>query len=448
MKHYTSYDYMKFIIPSLIGVFLFMVPIPYKDDMTIPVAILAKLVESYLVDYLPLIVTIVIGITLLGTLLSKLLKPAWIVKSDFLTRLFEVGYVWVFFRLLGFVFVLLTLMKKGPDWIWSEVTGGLLLTGLIPLLFTIFIFAGLFLPLLLNFGLLELFSTLLTKVMRPLFKLPGRSSIDALASWVGDGTVGVILTNKQYEDGYYTQREAAVIGTTFSVVSITFSIVVLTEIGLSHLFLPYYLTIVLTGFILAIVMPRIPPLSRKPDTYYKEVEGREETDLSTSASKGLVQRGMIRAVEKAKLSNLSEFVKSGIQNAIDMVFGVLPIVMAIGTISLIIAEYTDFFRWLGVPFVPLLAFMQVPEAAEAAQTMLVGFADMFLPAILGSGIDSEITRFIIACLSVTQLIYMSEVGGLMLGSKLPIRFSDLVAIFLLRTIIALPIIVLIAHVIL
>jgi nucleoside recognition membrane protein YjiH len=445
MKQNSSLDFLKFIIPSMIGVFLFIVPIPYQDEMTIPVAILAKMLEGFLTDYIPAIVTIVIGITLLGSLISKIFKPDWIRKSNYLTKLFEVGYVWLFFRAAGFIFVLMTLMQWGPEWIWSDVTGGLLLTGLIPLLFTIFIFAGLFLPLLLSFGLLELFSALLTKVMRPLFKLPGRSSIDALASWVGDGTVGVILTNKQYEDGYYSQREAAVIGTTFSVVSLTFSIVVLAEIGLSHLFLPYYMTIVFTGLILAIVMPRIPPLSRKPDTYYKEVEGRDETDLPESTS--LFQWGLSKAVNKAKLTSTKEFVKGGVQNAIDMVFGVLPIVMAIGTISLIIAEYTSFFRWLGLPFVPILTFMQVPEAAEAAQTMLVGFADMFLPAILGSGIESEMTRFIIACLSVVQLIYMSEVGGIILGSKLPVRFRDLAAIFLLRTIIALPIIVLIAHMI-
>ena len=71
---------------------------------------------------------------------------------------------------------------------------------------------------------------------------------------------------------------------------------------------------------------------------------------------------------------------------------------------------------------------------------------MFLPAILASGIESEMTRFIIASVSVTQLIYMSEVGGLLLGSKIPVNFKDLVIIFLLRTLISLPIIVLIAHI--
>src|SRR5699024_4173843 len=82
--------------------------------------------------------------------------------------------------------------------------------GLLYSLVSLFLFAGLFLPLLMNFGLMELFGTFTTLIMRPLFKLPGRSSIDSLASWIGDGTIGVLLTSKQYEDGFYTKREAAV----------------------------------------------------------------------------------------------------------------------------------------------------------------------------------------------------------------------------------------------
>src|SRR5699024_12020142 len=106
--------------------------------------------------------------------------------------------------------------------------GGVLLSEdcFVTFLFTVFLVAGLLLPLLLHFGLLEFFGTMMVKVMRPLFKLPGRSSIDALTSWIGDGTIGVLLTSKQYEDGYYTKKEAAIIGTTFSVVSITFAIVI------------------------------------------------------------------------------------------------------------------------------------------------------------------------------------------------------------------------------
>lgn len=95
---------------------------------------------------------------------------------------------------------------------------------------------------------------------------------------------------------------------------------------------------------------------------------------------------------------------------------------------------------------PLLELLQVPEAAEASKTMIVGFTDMLTPAIIASeGIASEMTRFIVATVSVTQLIYLSEVGGLILGSKLPVNIVELFVIFLERTIISLVIICPVAH---
>jgi nucleoside recognition membrane protein YjiH len=442
----TRMDYARFIIPSMIGIFLFMIPISYNGEITIPVALLAKSVQNLMGHILPELMTIIITIAAIGSISAKTLKPSFILKNPFLNALFNIQPIWLTARILGMIFSIMTLFEVGPEWIWSENTGGLLLYELIPVLFSVFLFAGLFLPLLLDFGLLELCGALFSKIMRPVFTLPGRSSIDCLASWLGDGTIGVLLTNKQYEDGFYTKREAAVIGTTFSVVSITFTIIVLSYMKLEHLFLPYYFTIVLAGFVAAVICPRIPPLSRKPDTYYEKAANEVDETIPNGYSPW--QWGILKATERAnENSRFASVFKGGVQNILDMWIGVVPIVMALGTTALMIAEYTPIFKILGAPFVPILTLLQVPEAAEAAQTMVVGFADMFLPAVIGSGIESDLTRFVIACVSVTQLIYMSEVGGLLLGSKLPVSFLDLIIIFLQRTIITLPIIVLVAHII-
>jgi nucleoside recognition membrane protein YjiH len=77
--------------------------------------------------------------------------------------------------------------------------------------------------------------------------------------------------------------------------------------------------------------------------------------------------------------------------------------------------------------------------------MIVGFADMFLPVVVGRGGESESTRFVIAVLSLAQLIYMSEIGILLLKSKIPISFVELFIIFLQRAIITLPVAALMAH---
>jgi nucleoside recognition membrane protein YjiH len=130
-----------------------------------------------------------------------------------------------------------------------------------------------------------------------------------------------------------------------------------------------------------------------------------------------------------------------------MVLGVLPVIMAIGTMALVIAENTPIFDWLGQPFIPFLELLQIPQAEEASRTIVVGFADMFIPSILAASIESDMTRFVIAAMSVTQLIYMSEVGALLLGSKIPVNLFELFIIFILRTIITLPVIALMAHLI-
>lgn len=447
VKKFSAATWMLFLIPSLLGILLFIVPVKFDGEWIVSIALLANLMADAIAPVAPWIMLAILLIAAIGSVLAILRKVNEKHDAPFFDKLFNVNLFWTIVRIIGAIFAIMVLFQVGPEAVWSENTGGLLLssTGLLSFLFTIFLFAGLFLPLLMNFGLLEFFGTMMVKIMRPLFRLPGRSSIDALASWVGDGTIGVLLTNTQYVQNKYTQREAAIIGTTFSVVSITFAIVVIQEVGLGQYFLPYYATVVLAGVILALIMPRIYPLAQKPTTF---MNGDPQDSQSEKVPEGysVASHGIENALTKASENkSISNFFKDGFKNVLDMWVGVAPVVMAFGTVALILAEYTPIFSILGAPFVPYLNLLGIPEAAEAGQLMVVGFADMFLPAILGAGLESELTRFVVATMSVTQLIYMSEVGGLLLGSKIPVNILDLIVIFLLRTIIALPIVAGIGH---
>ncbi len=436
-----------FLIPSLIGLFLFMAPISYQGDLTIPVAILAKSIQAVFGESLVAIITAIVAFMSVASILSTIFKPAFITSNSFLNGLFNPSPLWLLVRLIGGAAAFMAFFQVGPEFIWEENTGGLVLEGLLPTLFSVFIFAGLLLPLLLNFGLLELFGTLLSKVMRPIFNLPGRSAIDCMASWLGDGSVGILLTSKQYEKKFYTQREAAVVGTTFSAVSITFSLVVIAQVELEHLFLPFYAAICLAGIVAAVIIPRLPPLSMKKDTFIDGSKPEKDAD-AIPAGHSTFSWGLELAVNKAsQVKSVKSVFGEGVRNAVDMVFGVLPVVMGLGTMALVIAEYTSVFSFLGQPFIPFLELLGVPEAVAASETIVVGFADMFIPAILAASIDNEMTRFVIAAMSVTQLIYMSEVGALLLGSKIPVNIAELFIIFILRTLITLPVIAGVAHLI-
>ncbi len=422
-----------------------MLPIPYEDGLTIPIAVLAKELLLFFGDTATYVIAVIIWLSILGSILTKVLAPPLVHKDPFLNSLLNVSPLWLLIRVLGGIFIFLCLFKVGPAGIYSDDTGGLVLNDLMPVLLTVFLLAGLLLPLLLNFGLLELVGTLLTKVMRPVFNLPGRSAIDCMASWLGDGSVGILLTSKQYEAKFYSEREAAVIGTTFSAVSITFCLVVIAQVRLEHLFVPFYFTICCAGVAAALIVPKLPPLRAKRDLY---IDGSKPAPDAEQTPEGhhLLSWAYHQGLKKASYTrSVGQVLAEGIRNAVDMLFGVLPVVMAIGTLALLVAEYTPVFNWLGWPFIPLLELFQIPFAEEASRSIVVGFADMFIPSILISQVDSELTRFVIAALSVTQLIYLSEVGALLLGSKIPVKLWELFTIFILRTLVTLPIICLMGH---
>lgn len=441
---YTSKNYMKFWLPSLIGVLLFLVPVKSGEKVTIVLGLFADGLQSLIGDYLPLIATILLLISSVGSLIAYFTNFEWAKKNLFLDSLFNVPIHWVIFRLIGAVFAVFTLGGFGPELIASELTGGVMLYDLIPVLMVWFFFACLFMPLLLEYGLMDFIGTLVRKIMYPLFRLPGRSSIDALASWMGSGTVGVLLTAQQYESGYYTKREASVVATNFSIASIAFSLVIAKFLNVDHMFVQYYFTVIVTGIIAAIICPRIPPLSSKKDTYYERTGKQIDEVVPEGISS--YRYGLEMATEKAsKVSGVDVVIKRAILNVFDIWFALIPLVMALGTVALIIAEFTPLFTYLSYPFIPILELLQIPEAKEAAPAMIVGFADMFLPAVIGSGIESELTRFVIGVIAVSQLIYMSEIGVLLLKSEIPISFFDLFLIFLQRTIITLPVAAFMAH---
>ena len=454
MENKSNGSIAGFLIPSIVGIFLFMIPVKYDDKWTVIVKIIADIIGEGLGDFLPFLCLIIVTLSsVLGV--AFLSKPNLITNYPMVKTTFEATAIWVAIRVVGTIFIWLTYFGVNADddsegiihMITSADNGGFVLHDLLSVLVIIFFLAGLLLPLLLDFGLLEFIGALLTKIMRPIFTIPGRAAVDCMTSWIGDGTLGVMLTANQYEGGYYSKREAAIIATTFSAVSITFSIVVLAQVDLMEYFGLYYLLICAVGVVCAIIIPRIPPLSLKKDEFL--VEGKAMGETLPEGFTSSTQYGLHLAMKRVEEHRgVEQFLENGIKNAAGMWFGVLPVVMCIGTLALVLANHTTIFDILGLPFLPLLNLLDVPQAVEVSKTMIVGFTDMFTPSIIAaSTITSPMAKFIVAVISVTQLIYLSEVGGLILGSKIPVNLPELFIIFLERTIVSLLIVAPAAHLI-
>src|SRR5690606_20222105 len=197
---------MKFVLPTLVGAMMFLVPIRSEGSITIGIGVLAETLEGLLgAAVVPIgVVTLCLSVVLTG--IARWMNPAW-TRAEGWGPIFHVGGLWFGLRIVGALFGVLTLMQVGPEVLTGPATGSVILNDLIPVLLTFFLFALLMLPCLVAFGLMEFVATLVRKPFRKIFGLPGRSAVDATASWMGAAPLGVLITYQQYERGFYTERE-------------------------------------------------------------------------------------------------------------------------------------------------------------------------------------------------------------------------------------------------
>jgi nucleoside recognition membrane protein YjiH len=297
-------------------------------------------------------------------------------------------------------------------------------------------FAGLLLmPLLTEYGLMEFTGTLARPVFQRAFRLPGRAAIDTLTSLVSASAIGLLLTITQFRRGAYDAREAAIIACNFSIVAIPFCLLI-AEVGrIEHVFFAWYLSIIGSCLLCAAILARIPPLSRVPRTRLAPLPA---ADVEPGAH-GLWQRALAAATERAASgpgprAYLADFARTFVNTSC----GVIGPCMCLATVASLLLFHTSVVDVLVAPATLSLEAFAVADAPLLASGLIAGFGDQFLPALIAGRIDSEYWRFVLAGLSVTQLVFMSEFGMIVLRSPLPIGLSTLATLFALRTVITLP----------
>jgi nucleoside recognition membrane protein YjiH len=370
-------------------------------------------------------------------------KPAWIRNNHYLKKGFSTTPFYLISKILGAVVAAMVVLGFGPEFITSIDTGATMV-GLGETLICIVISFSFILPFLTDCGVMEFLGVIARPVVRPLFGVPGRASVDLIASWFGASNAAVILTREQYMKGFYTKREAAYIMTNFSLVSIPFCLLIADTVGIANLFPGFYLSICIVGIILAVICRRIPPLRTLPDTYQENAGKQISEDVPENVN--MFKYAVSAGCERAARFTAKDVVSNGLEVVMGMLFDLIPVVLSWGTIALIIATYTPVFDWVSYPMGLYLQLLGVEEAFAVAPATLIGFTDMFIPALLITGITSVKTKFIIGALSLVQIIYLTEVGAIAIKSEVPLNFWRLLVIFLERTIIAIPLLVLLANV--
>lgn len=440
MKVYPFYLKLKFILCAGFGVFMFIFPIPDGETASTGVNILVQMLDEAVREYAHWSLFILVAISALGALMCQFYRPAFVMRVDWIRDLFCTSIPYLITRLFAFFVMICVSFEVGPEIVRSEDIGQQMASLSYTLIALAFVLSFV-LPFLTESGIMEFTGIILKPFVRPLFAVPGRASVDLITSWLASSNTAVLITAEQYRSGYYSMREAATIMTNFSLVSIPFCMVVAETLKLSEYFVPMYAIVTGIGLFLAIIAPRFWPLGSIPDSYAVEKKINEDVPQNISLFNWAIQG----ALERIKLFKLELALASGGIMAVGILFDLIPIVIAWGTVGTYLAGETSIFQWLSYPMGLYLDLLNVEDAFTIAPATLVGFIDMFIPCLITS-LDAPIkTRFIIAVLSLVQIIYLTEVGSIIVKANVGLDLKRLFGIFIERTIISLPIIVFFAN---
>ncbi|PAB59306.1 YjiH family protein [Anaeromicrobium sediminis] len=411
---------LKFLIFSAIGIFMFFIPITIGAKTTIPLDHIVTGIKKSIPFIAKLYALIII---IVGSILPFKNKT-W--NKDKVTAVFSI------FKLVGLVVAFMVYYIAGPGWLFEKDMGPFLFSKLVVPVGLIVPIGSIFLSFLVGYGLLEFIGVLMEPIMKPIFKTPGRSAIDAVASFVGSYSIGLLITNKVFKEGKYTIKEASIIATGFSTVSATFMIIVAKTLGLMEMWNTYFWITLIVTFLVTAITVRVFPLSKKSEKYYedkdKEIFNREGNIFINAWKEG------VKAANKSKDIGIN--IKENLLDGIKMAMGILPSIMSIGLFGLVLAKYTPLFDYMGYIFFPFTKLLQIPEPMLAAKASAVGIAEMFLPALLVKSAPL-ITKFVIGVVCVSQVLFFSASIPCVLSTDIPINLKEIVLIWIERTILTL-----------
>ena len=441
LHEYETRPILKFLIAFLIGGVFFLLPVPYQGEVTVPFDIAV----STLTETFPDAVGVYsLAIIVAGGVLTTLAMVSDEAVGGYDLSYFETSGVFWALRIAGLLLAPVMFFKLGPEWLHTPGTGGLMWGTLVYSVGVIIPIGAIFITIFVELGGLEFVGTLARPIMRPLFKVPGRAALDSLASWVGSYSVGLYVTRNVFEQGGYHKRDVFTISTCFSTVSIGFVGVVAATLEMLPqfplIFGAYFFCVVVT----AVILVRVPPISTMSEEYIAEPDP-EVAFSGTPAD--YFRLAVSEAVGKAKEGEtFAQAAKRGFVDGLKLTSLILGTILAVGLAATLLSAHTPVFDILGRPLTPVIAALGIPNAEVVAPATIVGITEMYVPVLLVTETAMK-ARFFVGVLAVSQLIFFSSVGPMVMDmfSDVPIRFRDLVALFVMRTIILVPLIAGITH---
>ncbi len=466
IKKYSAMTWIRFVLYSAFGVFAFFINFNMPAyQITIggwqwgAVAAQSNVLASHLTNFIkaalytgnfnfmPFVVW-AIGAYAVVDLFWLRPEKAW--------KTTKINAVFAVFKIIGFVVLTMVIIDiyfgfhfGFMNWLFTDVDAlGTSIANFVmaKILVTICISipcASLFLPFLVDYGLVDFIGVFVRPIMRPVFKLPGRAAIIMVTAFLGNFSAGHIAVNDQYKTGRMTERESVCIDTSLSTVSVGFLLALATNTGLVNESLwgksywnTYFWLAFLITLLVALVGVRIYPLNKIKDDYCPGATPNPEKIITSGMWNAAITEALdIAEAQESPIKRIGLIMKE--------TMNVLGTVSAgtsfFGTFGVVLYTFTPIVGWLGYIFWPFFRIFGFTgeELSVACTGAMISFVEVTVPALLVSvGQWSMRLRFMLAVLPVTSIVFLASFVPCCMGTEVPVKFSHLCVIWLERMILS------------
>lgn len=408
---------IRFLLCSAIGIFVFFVRIPVGGSAGIPVDHLIALLKSLLKENYTYIILVFAGYSVVRRIL---VKDAGKTGTD------------IFFflqALLGFGLCILKVLGRLPQDLQTMTQSAIDATGNI--LCAIFLTA-LFIPFLTEYGLVDFVGVLCRPFMRRLFHTPGSSAVIGVSAFLGNYSMGHVISRQMYDEGRFTEKEAVIVATGFSTCSIGLMINLVNYLDLMTYWGLYVCSVLIVTFVTTMITARIYPIRRKKQTYREGVVPVPEV----KEQKGRLKRAFEEGVGKASgAPTLWRSVWAILRRIFPILCEITGTSVFIIPLGMYLAEYTNLFTILGSPFRLLLQVLGVKgtEALYGSRALGVSILEPVLAGVISEGaLSSMIAKWIVAIVPYSGIIFFAGFIPSLWKSGISCKIYELLLIWIER----------------
>lgn len=407
---------LTFLGLSLLGIFVFFVQVEIGGESSIPIDHMAGFLKRVLSPYYACILALLAGYAVVSRFRSG-------TGGNRTELLFFIQ------SLAGLALSVLAVLRLLPGGLGGAVDAAVNATGNI--LCAIFV-TGVFIPLLTEYGLVDFFSILCKPFMRRLFLTPGSSAVIGVSAFLGNYSVGHIVSRRMYDQGCFTEKEAVIVATGFSTCSIGLMINLANYTGIMDHWRLYVAMVLAVTFLTTAVVARLYPISRKRSVYKEGTAPAEDEGSQGHILRAALDAGVSRAAQAAPpLRSTSVFLRQ----TMPLICEIAGASMCVISIGMLCTGASHLFRYAGAVFYPLLRLVGLDAAAalHSAECLGASLLEPVLAGVISDGWSGQLlTMWIVSVVPYSSIIFFAGSVPSLWRSGIPCKIREMLLLWLER----------------